>query len=488
MSSHRQIFKSSAIIGSASAINVIIGLIKVKVLAVLLGPTGIGLMGLYDNIMRMGATLTGCGISNSGVRQLAASRNEESMLAIIRRALWLGNLILGMAGLLMLWFFREPVALLVFGDTAHATEVGWLGVGVLLSLVSASQTALLQGLRRIGDQARVTIISAVLGTIVGVSIIWLMGEEGVIWFVVSLPAISALIASIYARKLPRLVYQKDWARIRNQWIAMLKLGIPFMAAGLLTLATQLAVRTIIVHELGLEASGHFQAAWSISMTYIGFVLGAMGADYFPRLTSEINDHRRAGNLVNEQSEMALLLAGPVLLVMVTLAPWVITLLYSVEFVEAVDILRWQVMGDILKVASWPMGFILLALGRGGLFIGTEITWNAVYFSSIYFGIDDFGLLITGLGFFVSYIVYVIFVWLVAKRLIDYQPNIKNIAITSLMLLMGSTVIYVNTFSPSLSYIVGGLLSLSIGAYSLLRLNKLLGLREWLITKMGIYRG
>ena len=133
MTSHRQIFKSSAIIGGASVINIVIGIVKVKVLAVLLGPAGVGLMGLYQNIMGMASTLAGCGIGNSGVRQLAASSGETETLAIVRRALWLGNLVLGLAGTMILWLLREPVALWVFGDAAHVAEVGWLGLGRAIS-------------------------------------------------------------------------------------------------------------------------------------------------------------------------------------------------------------------------------------------------------------------------------------------------------------------------------------------------------------------
>ena len=98
------------------------------------------------------------------------------------------------------------------------------------------------------------------------------------------------------------------------------------------------------------------------MTYIGFVLGAMATDYYPRLTAVINDHAQASKLVNEQTEMALLLAGPVLLAMITFAPWVIHLLYAASFTPAAEVLRWQVLGDILKVASWPMGFVLAGAG------------------------------------------------------------------------------------------------------------------------------
>ena len=243
MSSYRQIFRSSAIIGGASAITIVIGIVKVKVLAVLLGPAGVGLMGLYQNIMSMASILAGCGIGSSGVRQLAASVGDKATLEIVRRTLWLSNLILGLAGMVVLWSVRAPVARCVFGDAAHAADVGWLGLGVLLTLIAGSQTALLQGLRRIGDLARVHVISACLGATVGILLVYWLGKSGVIWFVITAPAVSILVAAYYAAHLPRPDAAHDWQAIRQQWQAMLKLGIPLMAAGLLTLATQLAARS-----------------------------------------------------------------------------------------------------------------------------------------------------------------------------------------------------------------------------------------------------
>lgn len=484
MTSHRQIFKSSAIIGGASVINIVIGIVKVKVLAVLLGPAGVGLMGLYQNIMSMASTLAGCGMGSSGVRQLAASSGEAETLAIVRRALWLGNLVLGLAGMVILWQLREPVALWVFGDTEHVSEIGWLGLGVLLTLIAGSQTALLQGLRRIGDLARVNIISAFFSAIVGILLLYLLGQAGVVWFVLAAPAISVLVASYYAARLPRPQNPRDWQAIRQQWETMLKLGIPFMAAGLLTLATQLAARSIILRELGLDASGYFQAAWAISMTYIGFVLGAMGADYFPRLTEAINNHPRAGKLVNEQTEMALLLAGPALLAMITLAPWVIHLLYAASFAPATDVLRWQMLGDILKVASWPMGFILLAMGRGGIFIATEFTWNATYLGAIAVGIQQWGLVIAGVGFWFAYLVYLfVMVW-VAAALIGHKPDQRNWVFMLLLLSAGGLIVYLAEESAGMGLGVGLLGTLVAGAYSLRRLDGLVDVRGWLRKRLG----
>ena len=482
MTSHRQIFRSSAIIGGSSAISMIIGIVKVKVLAILLGPVGIGLMGLYQNIMSMASTFAGCGMGSSGVRQLAASADDAETLSIVRRALWLGNLILGIAGMAMLWLLRAPVTQWVFGDSGRASDVGWLGVGLLLTLMAGSQTALLRGLRRVNDMARVSILSALVGALVGILAVYLLGKDGVLWFVLTAPAATFLVASYYSARLPRPQLAYNLAAIRQQWLAILKLGIPLMSAGLLTLITQLAVRSIVLRELGLEASGYFQAAWAISFTYVGFVLNAMAMDYFPRLTAAINDHERARKLVNEQAEMALLLAGPLLMGMITLAPSVIHLLYAENFGPAAEILKWQALGDIFKVASIPIFFIFMATGHGGVVIGVQLVWSAAYLGSLVLGIEEFGLVMAGVGFGLAYLIYYVVVAIVANKLIGFKPTQRNWCFTLLLIVSGGTIMFSTAQSALAGYAIGSLATLLVSIYCWRRLDHLMGLTSWLRQK------
>jgi O-antigen/teichoic acid export membrane protein len=479
LKSHRQIFRSSAIIGGASLINIVISIIKVKVLAVLLGPAGIGLMGLYQSIMGTASTLAGCGMDTSGVRQIAVSQGDQKVLASVRRALLWGNVLLGGSGMSLLWLAREPIAELVFNDANHAAEVGWLGIGVLLSLLAASQMAILQGLRRIGDVARVNVLGSLVGSVIGVLIVWWLGHEGVHWFVISAPFSSVIFSSWYASRLPKIEVEQDWVVLRQQWQSLLSLGIPLMAAGFLTLVTQLIARSLVMRDLGLDASGYFQAAWTISITYIGFVLGAMGTDYLPRLTEAIHDHECAKQLVNEQTEMGLLMAAPVLLAMLTLAPWLIELLYAKSFYPAEEILRWQVMGDLFKVIGWPMGFIVLAQGRGGVFIATQLNWNVIYLLCLWFGMAEMGLLIVGVGFFVAYIFQVGLVRLVVGRLIGFTSQIRNLVVFASLFSAATTILITSYYWIFLSVIIGGFLTLCFGGYSLWRLNHLVDLSRFL---------
>lgn len=484
MTVHRQIFRASAIIGAASVINVVIGIVKVKVLAVLLGPVGVGLLGLYQNILGVASSLAGCGLANSGVRQLAASQENAATLALVRKALFYANLLLGLAGMVLLWLLREPVAQWVFGNTEHVAEVGYLGVGVLLTLLAGSQTALLQGMRRIGDLGRVQVLSALAGAVTGIVAVWLWGRAGMMAFILAGPAAAVLVAAWYARRLPRPEAGHDWGELHRQWQAMFSLGIPLMAAGLLTLVVQLVARSLVMQSLGLEATGYFQAAWIISMTYLGFVLNAMGADYYPRLTSVIQDRERAIKMVNEQTEMLLLLAGPVLLAMMTLAPWVIELLYAKSFAPATEILRWQVMGDIVKVMTWPMGFVVLAQGRGAVFIGTQLNWNVVYLVFLWFGLPELGLVAMGIGFFLAYLAQVAIVRGVAGRLIGFRAEARNLWLFVALFLAASLIHIATFFSANFSYGAGAIFTLAVCVYSVRRLNSLMNLADWIRQKIG----
>src|SRR3989442_11367195 len=101
----------------------------------------------------------------------------------------------------------------------------------------------------------------------------------------------------------------------------------FLLSDVMALGVTYLIRVLIVHDHGLEAAGQFQAANSVSALYVGFILQAMGADFYPRLTAVATNNNRCNQFVNEQSEISLLLALPGILATFAFAPWVISIFY-----------------------------------------------------------------------------------------------------------------------------------------------------------------
>lgn len=471
VASYRRILKSTSIIGGASVINILIGLVRTKILAVLLGPAGVGLVSLYTGLITTATAVATMGIGTVGTRQIAEalSQENERALAVVHRAMTWGALLLAAAGALVVWSSREMLAVRVLGGAEHSTLVGWLALGVALSVAGASQGALIQGMRRIGDMARLSVFGALLNTVMGMALLWQWGQAGLLAYVLIGPLVNFLLGHLYVSRLPKVTSEPiSMQEMAHQWQTLLRLGVPFMGAGLVGALVQLWIRVEVGHALGAESLGHFQAAWTISMQYIGFVLAAMGADYYPRLTGVINDHKAATRLVNEQTEIALLLSAPLFIAMIGLAPWVINLLYSGEFSPAVDVLRWQILGDVLKVASWPLGFVILAAGAGKTFFWTETVALMLMGGLIAGFSSSVGLQITGISFLLCYLVYLPLVYLLAKRRIGFQwsGSVVKLIVITFVLCIAVAIISTHYWSGA---IVTVAISLAFALYTLARI-------------------
>jgi PST family polysaccharide transporter len=154
--------------------------------------------------------------------------------------------------------------------------------------------------------------------------------------------------------------------------------------------------------------------------FVNFVLGAMGADYYPRLTGVASDKPAMVRMVNEQTEIGLLLALPGLLATMALAPWILQIFYTREFLGAVELLQWFILGCLGRVISWPLGFVMLALGKGRWFLLTETSFNLVHVALIALGLQLHGIEGVAIAFVVMYVGYIAAVLLVSRRLIGFK--------------------------------------------------------------------
>ncbi|GHE76953.1 O-antigen translocase [Camelimonas fluminis] len=474
-SSYRTILRSSSIMGAASIFNILAGIVKMKAAAVLLGPAGVGLVGLFQNLVQTAATVGALGFGSVGTRQVAAAHadGDKTSVVRVRRALFWGSLALSIFSTLIFWSSSGLIATHLLHAPELDQDVAWLALAVGLTIAAGSQGALLTGMRQIGDVARVQLLSSLAGAALGILALWLWGSNGILALVLVAPLSAFLAGHLYVSRLGRVEAPKTrFGALAREWQSMARLGVAFMLSGLVTMGGHLAVRSLVQQELGAGALGQFQAAWSIGMMYLGFVLGAMGTDYYPRLAAIIKDHQSATRLVNEQTEVALLLCGPVLLAMLALAPYVIRLLYSAEFLPAVEILRWQLLGDILKVMSWPLGFVLLAAGAGKTFIVTETTGIGVFVAATWVLLPLMDISATGVSFLALYLCYLPMVWWLARRRIGFRWSAVVTRQALMLLAVAGSVAGSARISETLAMAVGLVAALLIGVYAFARLEQM----------------
>jgi enterobacterial common antigen flippase len=425
--SHFHILKSTAMIGGSSVINIAFGIVRTKVMAVLLGPGGVGLMGLYSSIAEVTLSVAGMGIQSSGVRQIAEAvgSNDQDRVARTAAVLRRVSIVLGLIGALLILMLAGPISEFTFGSRQQAAGVSLLSLAVLFRLVSLGQGALIQGMRRISDLARMSVLAAAFGTIISIPMVYVFRERGIVPSLVSVAAVSILTSWWYSRKLRVPTPPITAVQVGRETAALLKLGVAFMASAFFTMGAAYVIRIIVLRKAGVEAAGLYQAAWALGGLYVGFVLQAMGADFYPRLTGSARDNGECNRLVNEQAQISLLLAGPGVIATLAVAPLVLAVFYSVEFQSAVGLLRWICLGMMLRVVAWPMGFIVLAKGKQQIFFWTEAAATIVHVGLAWLLVTRFGIAGAGAAFFGLYVWHGCLIYAVVRRLTGFRWSDTN---------------------------------------------------------------
>ena len=480
-SRYGEILKSTSLIGASSIINIAMSVVRLKVLAIFLGPAGIGLFGLYNVISDLTANLVGLGVQSSGVRQVAValSSGDQAKVARISRVLTLTSWGLGALGAVLLVALAGPISTISFGTEARASGVMLVGLAVLLRIMAGAPIALIQGNRRIGDLARMTVVGAVLNTVAAIPLVYFFGEAGVVPSLVAVALTSWVAAHWYGRKIHVPKVSLSFAEFSAETRLLLQLGFAFMASGLLTAGSAFLIRIFIVQQNGVDAAGNYQAAWALGGIYVGFILQAMGTDFYPRLSAVGHDNEACNRMVNEQSRVSILLAGPGLLGTLALSPLVMAVFYSSQFADAVPLLRWFCLGMLLRVVAWPMGFIVLAKGDQKMFFWTEVAAAVVQVGLAWILLRWVGLAGAGIAFVGLYVWHGLIIYYLVRRMSGFRWTHENLVLVSMFIGLTGLVLIAVEVLPFWPGLVVALIGTAIGSwFSLAQLVRLVP-QKWI---------
>lgn len=427
---YRDSFKASAVLGGSQGVTYIFSLLRTKALAYLLGPAGIGLVGLYTSIAATVGTVSGLGIGESGIREIAAAhgnRDQEKLsrtMTVLRRAC----LISGIFGLILCAAFALPLGKQVFGNSDHTLTIAILGFTLLLGTVNSGEIALIQGTGRVTELAKLNIVSSIAGLLPILLIYVWFREKGIVPALLFSSLLTLGITCYFSRAIHLPTVRVTWREMIPETKLLLALGLAFMATGLLGTGKDMVVRSMITQNHGLVATGLYQAAWAVSGLFANFVLRAMGMDFYPRLTSMIDDHEAMIRAVNQQIEVGILLVLPGVIATITCAPLVLSLLYSSKFNGASGMLAVFASGVFFKMASYPINMIQLAKGDARGFASIAILHSLFELAVTIILLMQFGLIGAAIAYPISCVLHVLIMAWVGKKMIGFRPKEKSLVL------------------------------------------------------------
>jgi O-antigen/teichoic acid export membrane protein len=473
--SFRHIFKATGLFGGVQVITILITIFRSKLVAVLLGTTGAGILGLFNAPIGLITSITGLGISYSAIRDIsqAAGTGDEKRIArtLISFRRWV--IFTGLLGMSVTIILSPMLSKWTFGNKNYTWAFIWLSITLLLNAISAGQRSLMQGMRKLQSMAKATVLGSVFGLLASIPLYYYFGINGIVPALIISASIALLLSWYFAKKIPVARISITYRESIFSGFGMIKLGIILsISAQIGSLVTYL-LNTYIGRDGGIELVGLYTSGTLLITTSVGLVFTAMGTDYYPRLAAVSKNDKIIRTIVNQQAIMSVLIILPIVLTLLAAMPLIIKLFLSKAFIMVIPFVNLTVLGVILRAVSYPIGYISFAKGDSRVFFWLEgVVSNLLNLclSLVFYKI--WGLIGIGIAYIVLYSIYLLIVYQVAKKryMFSFEKEVYIVLFVSVLLSILSyfSISYLSAFRL---YIVLIILILTGTTYSFYELNR-----------------
>lgn len=478
-SSYRSIFKATSLFGGVQVYQILIGVIRSKFIAILLGPAGMGVQGLYQSTVDLVKSLTSFGLDQSAVRDISEANESGNLeqishtVAIVRRLVWLT----GTLGFLLTLVFSPLLSKMTFGNNDYTWGFALLSITLLINQLCAGQKVVLQGMRRLKDLAKASAIGSTIGLLASIPLYYWLGVKGIVPTMIIVSVTAMIISWYYSNRVVVNKKSINTLPALKEGRSMIKMGIAMSISNILVMFFAYILRWFIRKQGGIEEVGLFTAGFVIINSYVGMVFTAMSTDYYPRLAAVNKDNNRCREVINQQGEIALLLLAPIIISCIILMPILIRIVYSNDFLPAGDFLLIAVLGMMFKAGSWVISYSFLAKAESRLFIINEFVTNVYSLAFNLIGYRIGGLQGLGASFLFTYFVYFIQVYIIAHNRYSFvfSSSFKKILFVQLLIVVASFSV-VRLIHGGWMYLPLSILFITSSTFSILELDKRLGLK------------
>lgn len=448
--SYSHILKYTSIFGGVQGLVILIGMVRNKLIALLLGPQGMGLMALFNSTVRLISDTTGLGLGMSAVRELSRLYDEEhheelkSRIELIRS--W--SLITACLGFVLCVVLSPLINHYTFSWGNHTLHFMLLAPIIALTALSAGELSILKATRKLRRLAEISIYGVLCALATSVPLYYIFGESAIVPSLIIIALSQFIITITYSfHYYPyRVHFDSDTF---SEAKPMLRLGISFLGAGIMGSGSDFIVRSFLNYEGSLDDVGLYNAGYMITMTYAGVIFSAMETDYFPRLSSVNNNVEERNLLVNRQLEVSLLLISPLLILLMSTLPIALPLLYSDAFLAVLPMVKVAIFAMFMRSLELPVAYITLSRGDSKAFFLLETTYYLLFIMMFWLGYKYAYLFGVGLGLVVTGLLFNIILYTFAYQKYSFCISKRMLLYLAIQLSLAVLVYFVSSNSNTL---------------------------------------
>lgn len=464
------ILKYIGVFGSVEALKILANVSRGKITAFFLGPVGVGLLAIYQNIQDVIQSCTNYGLEIASIQQLSEidtdTKTDEA--AVMAKVIRTWSMAVAFLSAMICVVVSLLFGVLFFADGESHHEIILLTPAAFLAPITAGECAILKGLHKLKRVATVELLGAVGSVLCSLIAYGTLGVSGILLAINLCIAIDAIVHLLFCTRIMpyRIDFLSKYVWVRG--IPLLKFGIPYAVTAIMG-----AVTVTILYKLISSTSevGFYKSAYALIVYYTGVIISSNATDYFPRLTSVCHDVKLKNDVVNRQIHVSLTVTAPLVMAFMLVVPVVIVMLYTPEFMPMAAICIMGGLFQLFRSVSQPLEYVSLAHGHSWLYLILEGVYNLILVVAVYFlhrvsGLSGIGMALSIVG--VANVVILSFVVRLVYNIHITWDNWISIIGASVMTLV---VMYVCTKDYSfLTVVTGVVLTMMVAIYSYLTLR------------------
>lgn len=425
LTSFKDSLKATTLFGGVQIYNILIQIIRSKFIAVLLGPSGMGVYNLYSSTINTISTISGMGLTRSAVKNISeqeSSGNKKGLFEVIgvfRNLVW-GT---GVLGLCICLFLAPRLSEWTFGNRYYTAGFIILSLSLLFQQLTSGQTTVMQGLRKYRYMAKANVIGNTVGLLFSVPLLYFYNVKAI----VPVLLLSSIVVLIISIKFYKKIDLEKVAIPKQTFISegknMIIMGVALSVTSMLSVIVAYLLRIFIERQGGLADVGLFAAGYAIVSTYVGMVMNAMTTDYYPRLCAVNNDVNSLNEVINNQMEIGFIILAPLIVVFIVLIKLIVIILYSDKFQPVEGMMYWAMFSTYFQMFALCLSHVFLAKGDSKLFITNEMISNVYTIPFQFLGYYLGGLTGLGIAFLLNFILYALQVLIICKK--KYSVTVKK---------------------------------------------------------------
>lgn len=396
--SYSHILKYTGIFGGVQGLNILIGVVRNKLVAMILGPEGMGLMSLFNSTIKLVSDSTNLGISMSAIRDIseAYEQGAEEKVRHIVKLIRMWSLLTALLGMFICVALSPLLNKWTFTWGDHTLHFILLSPVVALTAIMGGELAILKGTRQLKHLAVLSVYSMIGALVFSVPFYYIWREQAIVPSLLVIALVQLLFTILYSYRLFPLRLSSN-AKMIGEGMGMVKLGIAFVLSGVLGSGAEFVIRSYLNNIGDLTIVGLYNAGYMMTMTYAGMVFQAMETDYFPRLSAVRGIGDEMNLVVNRQIEVSILLVSPLLVAFIVGAPLLLPLLYSGKFMPVIGMMKITLLAMYVRAITLPIEYIALSKGDSKSYLFLELIYDVAVVAFVILGYQVLGLTGTGIG-------------------------------------------------------------------------------------------